>query len=385
MVFCAVCLNHVQEIIMGDHKKYWVGFNRISGIGPARMRRLIDEFGGIEAAWKTTKAGYLGIGLHRKLVEDILTTQRQIDLDAEMNKLAALGIEVLTWEDIQYPGRLFELDTSPPVLYVWGRIESVDRYSVAIVGTRRKSPYGETVAREISLGLAANGITIVSGLARGIDGIAHRGALESGGRTLAVLGSGIDRIYPPEHRKLAEQISGRGAIISEYGLGTAPEARNFPPRNRIISGLSMAVIVVEAGQSSGALITAHFAAEQGREVFAVPGSVHSKVSRGTNRLIRNGAIPFLSLNDVLEVLNLELIARQESVEDYLPEDEVERMIYEKLSADPVHVDDIQAECGLPVSKITASLAMLELKGQARQVGGMNFVRVREPLRAYRVE
>jgi DNA processing protein len=349
------------------------------------MRRLIDEFGGVEAAWKTTKAGYLGIGLHRKLVEDILTTQRQIDLDAEMNKLAALGIEVLTWEDIQYPGRLFELDTSPPVLYVWGRIESVDRYSVAIVGTRRKSPYGETVAREISLGLAANGITIVSGLARGIDGIAHRGALESGGRTLAVLGSGIDRIYPPEHRKLAEQISERGAIISEYGLGTAPEARNFPPRNRIISGLSMAVIVVEAGQSSGALITAHFAAEQGREVFAVPGSVHSKVSRGTKRLIRNGAIPFLSLNDVLEVLNLELIARQESVEDYLPEDEVERMIYEKLSADPVHVDDIQAECGLPVSKITASLAMLELKGQARQVGGMNFVRVREPLRAYRVE
>jgi DNA processing protein len=370
---------------MGEDVKFWVGFNRITGIGPARTRKLIDEFGGVTQAWNAAPSDYRAIGLHKKLVDDITRTKQTLDLDAHMDKLASLGIDVLTWDDLRYPGRLIEVDSSPPVLYVWGRIESIDRFSVAIVGTRRKSPYGETVAREISLGLAANGITVVSGLARGIDGIAHRGALDGNGRTLAVLGSGIDRIYPPEHRNLAQQISEQGAIVSEYGLGTAPEARNFPPRNRIISGLSMAVIVVEAGESSGALITAHFAAEQGREVFAVPGSVHSKVSRGTNRLIRDGAIPFLALTDVLEALNLELIARQETIEDYLPEDELERIIYESLSADPIHVDDISTACDLPVSKITATLAMLELKGQARQVGGMHFIRIRETMRKYRVE
>jgi DNA processing protein len=370
---------------MGEDTKFWVGFNRVPGIGPARMRKLIDNFGSAEQAWNTTPSEYRAIGLYKKLIDDIVRTKQSLDLDAHMVKLASLDIDVLTWDDLRYPGRLSEIDSSPPVLYGWGMIESIDRFAVAIVGTRRKSPYGETVAREISLRLAANGITVVSGLARGIDGIAHLGALDGNGRTLAVLGSGIDKIYPPEHRSLARKISVQGAIISEYGLGTAPEARNFPPRNRIISGLSLAVIVVEAGESSGALITAHFAAEQGRDVFAVPGSVHSKASRGTNRLIRNGAVPFLSLTDVLESLNLELIARQESVEDFLPEDEVERKIYETLSADPIHVDDIRAACDLPVSKITASLAMLELKGQARQVGGMHFIRVREVKHEYRVD
>lgn len=370
---------------MGDEVKYWVGFNRVPGIGPARMRRLLEAFGTAENAWNASKVDFAALGFPANVLEDFLRTRDGTDLDEEITKLRTLNVNVLTWQDVRYPGRLIELDSSPPVLYEWGRIEPVDRYSVAIVGTRRKSPYGETVAREISQGLAANGITVVSGLARGIDGIAHRGAMDSGGRTLAVLGSGIDRIYPPEHRKLAQQISENGAIISEYSIGTAPEARNFPPRNRIISGLSMAVIVIEAGRSSGALITANFAAEQGREVFAVPGSIHSRASRGTNRLIRNGAIPYLSLNDVLEVLNLELIARQESVDDFLPEDEAERMILEKLSADPIHVDALQEACELPISKITASLAMLELKGQARQVGGMHFIRVREPQREYRIE
>jgi DNA processing protein len=370
---------------MGEQKKYWIGFNLVSGVGPARLKKLIDTFGGVEQAWKASRADLINTGLYRRVVDDIVKAQNELDLDREVAELNSLGIQVLTWEDHLYPGRLLEIDSSPPVIYVRGRIESVDRYSVAIVGTRRKSPYGETVAREIALGLVANGITVVSGLARGIDAIAHKSALEGEGRTLAVLGSGMDRIYPPEHRKLAKAISQRGAIITEYGLGTAPEARNFPPRNRIISGLSMAVIIVEAGESSGALITANFAAEHGREVFSVPGSIHSKTSRGTNRLIRNGAIPYLALDDVLEVLNLELIARQEMVEDYLPEDDVERMIYEKLSADPLHVDDIQAACGLPISKITASLSMLELKGQARQVGGMHYVRIRELKREYRVE
>jgi DNA processing protein len=247
------------------------------------------------------------------------------------------------------------------------------------------SHYGEAVAHELAVGLAANGITIVSGLARGIDGVAHRGALESGGRTFAVLGSGMDHLYPPEHRKLAKEISRSGAVLTDYPLGTQPEGRNFPPRNRIISGLAMVVIIVEAGQGSGALITAHFAAEQGREVFAVPGSIHSKNSAGTNRLIRDGASILLSLEDVLEALNLDVIARQETVSRLLPEDDVERMILEKLTQEPIHVDVLKAECELPVAEITASLAMLELKGHAKQVGGMHYVRAFEQRATYHVE
>ena len=365
--------------------KYWIDFNRVTGIGPMRLRTLLDFFGNVEAAWIAPRQALREAGLNVKLVESLLKARESLDLDQELAKLDQLGIDLITWEDERYPDRLKEIDASPPVLYVSGSLEPIDRYAVAIVGTRRLSPYGEMIAREISNGLASNGITIVSGLARGIDGIAHQGALEVGGRTLAVLGSGLDRLYPSNHRKLAHAVKERGAVLSDYPLGTAPEARNFPPRNRIISGLSLAVIIVEAGESSGALITANFAAEQGRDVFAVPGNIHSRASKGTNRLILNGAIPFLSIVDVLEALNLELIARQEQVEDYLPEDDVERVVYAKLSSEPIHVDELQVQCDLPVSKITASLAMLELKGQARQVGGMHYIRARETQAAYRVE
>jgi DNA processing protein len=270
-------------------------------------------------------------------------------------------------------------------LYIRGGLEEQDRWAAAVVGTRRPTPYGVTVTREIAATLAANGITVVSGLARGIDAIAHRAALEAGGRTVAVLGSGLDHIYPPEHRTMAQEIARRGAVLGDYPLGTRPEAVNFPPRNRLISGLSLAVVVTEAGEGSGALITADFAAEQGREVFAVPGSIHSRASRGTNRLIRAGARPCLGAEDVLEALNLDVVARGELPEPGLPEDETERRILETLGSEPIHIDDLQARCGLPVAQITASLAMLELKGRARQVGGMHFVRTREPRGEYRVE
>jgi DNA processing protein len=350
-----------------------------------RLRRIIDSLGNVELAWNATRKELRDTGLGKKYIDELIDKRTQIDLDSELKKLAAEGVDAITWDDERYPARLKEIDSPPPVLYARGKIESVDRYAVAIVGTRRLSPYGRAIAHEISAGLAANGITIVSGLARGIDGIAHRAAIGIGGRTLAVLGSGLDRIYPPEHQNLAAEITQHGAVLSDYPLGTPPEGRNFPPRNRIISGLSLAVIVVEAGESSGALITANFAAEHGREVFAVPGSIQSKASKGTNRLILNGATPYLSINDVLEALNLELIARQEHVEDFLPDDEVEGVIYGKLTGDPIHVDDLQVECGLPVSVITATLSMLELKGRARRVGGMNYVKIGERVSKYRVE
>lgn len=370
---------------MGDQRRYWIGFSCVSGIGAARLKKLMVHFGDVEEAYQAPEAALREAGLGPKTIQSLLEARSTIDLDREMARIEKSGFQVLTWQDEDYPSRLREIDTPPPVIYVWGDLHEQDRYAVAIVGTRRATSYGRAVTQRVASALAQEGITIVSGLARGIDGIAHRAALQAGGRTLAVLGSGLDRIYPPEHRKLAESIANRGAVLSDYPLGTEPEGKNFPPRNRIISGLSLAVIVVEAGASSGALITADFGLDQSRDVFAVPGDLYKPSSEGTNHLIQMGAHPLLSPEDVLEVLNLELAARQEEVAAELPEDESERTVYQALGAEPTHVDELRARCDMPVEEITASLAMLELKGRARQVGGMHYVRAREARASYRVE
>jgi DNA processing protein len=230
--------------------------------------------------------------------------------------------------------------------------------------------------------LARNGVTVVSGLARGVDSVAHQAALTAAGRTLAVLGSGVDKVYPPEHRMLAGSIQGRGALLSDYAPGTLPDAGNFPPRNRIISGLSMAVVVVEAGQESGALITAKFAAEQGREVFAVPGNILAPQSQGTNRLIQQGARPLLDPREVLEALDLTRVTEHRAARAVLPGDATEAQLLQALGAEPRHVDELCVHTGMPIENITAALALMELKGMVRQVGGMNYVAVREAREAY---
>ncbi len=370
---------------MDDSRRYWVAFNRVMGIGPVRLRALLDAFGDLEAAWNASEEELRASGLEARPLASLLQAREQMDLDAELAKIEALGCSVITWEDEAYPSRLLEIDAPPPLLYAWGEVTPQDRWAAAVVGTRRPTPYGVAVARDLASVLAAGGVTVVSGLARGVDATAHQAALEAGGRTIAVLGSGLDRVYPPENRRLAEGIAQSGAVVSDYPLGTAPESGNFPPRNRIISGLSMAVVIVEAGEGSGALITADFAVEQGREVFAVPGSVYQRASRGTNLLIRSGARPLVALEDVLEALNLESVARQEAVSEALPQDDAEARVLAALTSEPVHVDEVQARCGLPASQVSASLAMLELKGRARQVGGMQYVRAREAQGEYRVE
>jgi DNA processing protein len=362
---------------MGESKKYWLGFSHVPGIGSARLKRLIEHFGGVEQAWRASKMELAASGLPAKPLAALVRSQRDLDLNNLSDRLDEQGFQAITWGDPQYPAQLLEMHDPPPVLYLWGELNPSDRWSVAVVGTRRASAYGRQIAEDIGRGLGRNGITVVSGLARGIDGIAHRAVLEAGGRTLAVLGSGLDYIYPPEHKRLALEIAQSGAVISDYPLGTPPEAGNFPPRNRIISGLAMAAIIVEAGKSSGALITAEFGAEQGREVFAVPGPINSPNSLGANRLIRDGAHPYLELEDVLEALNLELAVRQQAVQQKLPADKTERELLARLSHEPVHIDALQRELGQPVAKITASLALLELKGQVRQVGGMRYVLARE--------
>jgi DNA processing protein len=360
-----------------DDKKYWVGFNLIKGIGAVRMQALINHFHDLESAWKAAPINLAEAGLSGKLIERIVQARQQVDLEMVWARIESQGIKILTWEDTAYPQRLKEIEQPPPVLYVRGEYLPDDLYAVAIVGTRRVTPYGRQITEELSSYLASNGITVVSGLARGVDAIAHQTALRAGGRTIGVLGSGIDKIYPPEHRQLAQQMMGQGAIVSDYAPGTPPDASNFPPRNRIISGLSLAVVVVEAGETSGALITAEFAAEQGREIFAVPGSILAPQSKGTNKLIQKGALPLLSINDLMQALNLTRMGEHKAARKMIPADETERRVLGILSAEPLHVDEIRNQTELPIEKVSATLALMELKGMVRQVGGMNYVAVRE--------
>jgi len=367
-----------------NDKKYWIGFNLIKGIGAVRMQGLVAYFGDLESAWRADPADLAQAGLGAKLVERVLGARKQVDLDQVWTKIEAQGIHILTWADDAYPSRLKEIDQPPPVLYIRGEYLLDDVFAVAIVGTRKVTPYGRQVTEEIASFLAANGITIISGLARGVDAIAHQTALKAGGRTLAVLGSGVDKIYPPEHRMLAEQMMMRGAIISDYAVGTPPDASNFPPRNRIISGLSLAVVVIEAAETSGALITAEFAAEQGREVFAVPGSILAPQSKGTNKLIQNGALPLLTPNDLMQALDLTRIGEKKMVRKLVPSDETEARVLDVLGPEPVHVDEIRSLANLPIEKVSATLALMELKGLVRQVGGMNYVTIREDQTQYKV-
>jgi len=368
-----------------DDKKYWVGFNLIKGIGAVRMQSLVAYFGDLGSAWRASPVDLAGAGLGLKVIERVVQARENVDLDKVWAKIEKQGIKILTWQDEAYPQRLKEIDQPPPVLYVRGEYLPDDLFAVAIVGTRRVTPYGRQITEELASFLAANGLTVVSGLARGVDAIAHQAALKAGGRTMAVLGSGVDRIYPPEHRGLAEQMLERGAIISDYAPGTPPEASNFPPRNRIISGLSLAVVVVEAGETSGALITAEFAAEQGREVFAVPGSILAPQSKGTNKLIQQGALPLLSVNDLMQALDITRVGEQKAARKIMPADAVEAKLMTVLTNEPKQIDEIRNQADLPIEKVSAALVLMELKGLVRQVGGMNYVAVREVQSEYRVD
>ena len=357
-----------------DQKAFWVGLSLVPGIGPAKFRRLVESLGDPEAAWRARPAALAEAGLDRRAIESLIGTRGRVDLEHEMAKLARLGVQVLTLRDADYPRPLQNIADPPPVLYVKGEILPSDDLAVAIVGTRRPSVYGRQAAELFARGLAERGVTVVSGLAKGIDTFAHRAALDGGGRTLAVLGSGLDIIYPSENRRLAAEIVERGALVSEFPLGTQPDGVNFPRRNRIIAGLSLASLIVEAGETSGALITAEFALEQGREVFAVPGNIFSPVSRGPNRLIADGAKPICEMADILEELRLESAAEQRAARSTIPETETEAAVLQCLGHEPLHIDEIRRAVCLPISVVSSALTMLELKGLARQAGGMNYVR-----------
>jgi DNA processing protein len=362
-------------------RSYWIAFSRVPRIGRVRVAQLEAHFGLLERAWKASAGELREAGLDAATVTSCVSARETVHPEDELEQLARYGVQAITWHDDGYPAQLQEVYDRPPVLYVRGTLTPADEWAVAVVGTRRVTVYGRQVAEEMARGLASNRVTVVSGLARGVDAIAHRTALECGGRTIGVLACGLDLIYPPEHKKLAEQMIEHGAIISDYALGTQPRSEFFPRRNRILSGISLGVLVVEGDIKSGALITARQALEQNREVFAVPGSIYSPNSRGTNKLIQDGEAKLtLDVQDILAELNLSMAAQQIEMTELVPPDETEAVLLRHLSGEPAHIDAVRRESGLPIATVTSTLAMLELKGLVKQVGRMNYVRTRDAVR-----
>ena len=336
-----------------------------------------EHFGTLEEAWRSGLAELRSAGLDSRTAHLVATKKLAIDPDAELSRVVESGARAYTWHDDDYPPRLKEIYDLPPVIYVKGELLPEDERAVAIVGTRKPTAYGRESAYQITHEIARSGVTIVSGLARGIDAVAHRAALEAGQRTIAVLGCGVDVVYPREHGKLVGEILQSGALISEEPLGARPDAQNFPRRNRVMSGMTLGTVVVEAAEDSGALITARHALEQDREVFAVPGNIFSPSSRGTNRLIRDSAAKLvLEARDVLEELNLSTVARRiemaaffpldesesEILLAFFPLDESESEILRYVTFDPTHIDEIIRSSGLGISMVSGTLAMMELKG-----------------------
>jgi DNA processing protein len=359
-----------------DELKYWVAFSGIPGVGRVRIAQLKEHFGSLQEAWKAPEGKLKQAGLDSRSVDALVTLRPRVSVDAEMEKLERQKVNALICDDPNYPSRLREIYDYPPVLYVRGSLPAEDEPCLAIVGTRRPTVYGRQVTEEIAADLAGSGIMIISGLARGIDSVAHRAALDAGGKTVAVFGSGLDIVYPGENAKLAQAIIEHGALVSEYPLGVKPRAENFPLRNRIMSGLSLGVLVVEAGERSGALITAQQAVEQNREVFAIPGSILSPASQGTNRLIQEGAKLVRNYTDILQELNLTIVVQQAEIKQFSPANEAESAILKQLSSEPNHIDEICRRSGLTMPEVSSTLAMLELRGIARQVGSMNYVLAR---------
>ena len=363
---------------MNTDLQYCVAFTRIPSLGPARFQLLQQHFGTLERAWNASAAELKATGLGQAVVTTVVSQRPKIDPSSEMERLERAGIQALTLDQPGYPTLLKEIYDLPPVLYVKGTLLPEDQRSIAVVGTRKASAYGREAAFHLTTDLTRAGVTIVSGLARGMDSIAHRSALDAGGRTIAVLASGLDTIYPPEHAPLASEIIQNGALVSEHPLGVRPVASNFPRRNRIMSGMTLGTLVIEAARGSGAIWTVRHALEQNREVMCVPGSIFSPNSSEPNLLIQQGAKLVMDYTDVLEKVNLTRVGEQLPMEALIrPTDDTEAAVLDHISYDPIHIDEVGRLMQLPSSTISSTLALMEIKGLIRQVGAMNYVRMRE--------
>ena len=355
----------------------------IRGLGPTTIRRLFTRFDSLEAARHAGDEELLAIGLKRQGVQALRQRRCEYDPGKEMEKARRLGIRLIPFTSHEYPTALRNHESSPPLLYVKGEIIERDSVALAVVGARRASLYGKMQAERLAFELAQAGFTIVGGMARGIDAAGHEGALKAGGRTIGVLGNGLATVYPKENEALAERIAAHGALISELPLDTAPTASNFPPRNRIIAGLGLGVLVVEASRMSGALITARLAGEMGKEVFAVPGDVGRPQSRGTHQLIRDGAKLVETIEDIIEELGplAQPVRMSEKEQAYSVADAraltlnpQERAAYDLLDSSPKSIDQITRESNLSAANVASTLMVLEMKRLAVQMPGKLYVR-----------
>ncbi len=357
-----------------ERRAAWLGLSRVPGIGPLRTRALIELFGDVLAVWQADAAMLHETGLPTHNVSALLETRQQLDTQAELDKLTRWDARLITWDDDEYPALLRQVPDAPPVLYLRGRLIDADARALAVVGTRKPSHNGTKAAHQIAGQLAAQGVTIISGLAQGIDAAAHSGCLDHGGRTIAFMGTGIDSVYPQGHQKLAQRIADHGALLTEFPPGTSPERHNFPRRNRLMSGIALGVLVVEAPERSGALITARTAGEQGRDVFVIPASYFNATGRGSNRLIQDGAKIVINVEDILDELNISYENVQTAVEAQRiqPANDTEAALLNLLSSDPLHIDDIVRISGLPTAVVSSTLTLLELKGLAQLSGPMQY-------------
>ncbi len=362
----------------------WLALSRVAGVGPVTYRTLIETFGSPEEVFRASPSVLHGAGrCPTRVAAAIRGFSAWDEVDGELVRLAAVGGTLITWSDPRYPVHLKTIHDPPPVLYALGDLASGERRVVAVVGSRRATPYGVAVATRIAGELARAGFVVVSGMARGVDEAAHRGAVAAGGFTVGVLGCGVDVAYPPESRALKAAVRARGAILSELPMGAPPDPHHFPARNRIISGMSLGVLVIEATAESGSLITARLALEQNREVFAVPGNVGAATSVGTNRLIKAGATLVETADDLITELLSQLgesgsgktvdppAGRAAPTVELTTE---EARVVEFLSWEPVHVDELTSRAGIPPEQLAGVLLGLELKGVARHLAGHLYVR-----------
>lgn len=357
----------------------WVALSRVQGLGCVSFKKLAGHFGDPTEALSASTAALAEIpGLDQSVIDGLRNFSAWDEAEKEIIRAEKAAVKIVPFTDSSYPARLRMIPDPPPLLYLKGEIRREDEKAVAVVGSRSTSDYGRRVARDLCRGLASLGFTVVSGMARGIDGAAHETSLIAGGRTIAVLGSGVDRVYPAEHDKLYRRISENGAVISEFPMGTRPLAFNFPARNRLISGLSLGVVVVEATEKSGSLITAALALEQGREVFAVPGEVGASRSRGAHRLIRQGAKLVETVDDIMEEIAPQLLVRSgkavSAPRRTLPQnlgDEFQR-IFDLFQERPLQIDEVIESSGCSPSRVSEILLELELQGYIKQLPGKKY-------------
>lgn len=356
-----------------------IAINMIPNMGPVRLRKLLEVFETPQRILSTKSQALRAIeGIGADTADAIATWPDHIDLDAELARIADFGATVITQGCSEYPRLLREIHNPPIVLYVWGTLLERDQHAMGVVGSRKTSHYGLECAKKLSYQLAYAGMTVVSGLARGIDTAAHQGALAAKGRTVAVLGSGLNQLYPAENRGLAEKIVESGAVVTEFSMEVKPDVQSFPMRNRIVSGWTFGTLVVEAGLSSGALITAAQAIDQGRSVYAVPGPIDRPTSAGSNRLIQQGAKLVMSANDMLEDMQT-LFPERPQLTPSSPRADLlgteERAVYDAIRDSETPIDEIITKCRLPTSTVSSTLLTLEMKRLVKQLPGQHFVKL----------